>query len=644
MSEGISGNPSQRDASIDVTIASKNDPNLPAQQAVPGTSNVIEKTTEANKAEGYEDLKFPCEKCGKEYSKKKALDLHMTGAHNTKTITYTPGPVPCKSKMETKTRLSLKCDLCTFICKSNPSMNRHQETQHKTNTAQEQPEVKKRQMKSFTCPSCNSTFVSNYRMRNHIKEQHEGKNILSPERKIARTDDKEEEVKNVEDGTITIPREHMENLQDILLQTGKDKEDLEIKLAEGKRRMDNLEKENSKLEQENMYFKAENKKSYENITKIDMEYQKQILDMKKNDEEKNNVIKILKDQLVRQGAVPSISGPGGISSPKPPLAAAVAAPTPTAASPAVSPVADLETSLVNLAVTQNIAPNTPQDINMETPLDYPQTAPGDIAQPAPQDSSQTTLQGETREATENTVGEQLGDPTVQVDECVKNFRCQGNCEHIGCHIKKCEECSFQTDNERRLESHIRETHRITCFTCQDTFKTFSEMIEHRRLNHPSTKICSNFPNCERGDRCLYRHEGVINNVGTPDNQTQAPAGHITCRICLSEFYDKNEMMVHRKSDHLDKVGMCKNIEAGLKCRKGPMHCWYRHDRVIRTETTSRNNTEAPAFTVQNFPFRPTPQGGVVGQNQMQLQMIQQTLQAQQQQMSMMMTEIMRMRQ
>ena len=150
-------------------------------------------------------------------------------------------------------------------------MNRHQETQHKTNTAQEQPEVKKRQMKSFTCPSCNSTFVSNYRMRNHIKEQHEGKNILSPERKIARTDDKKEEVKNVEDGTITIPREHMENLQDILLQTGKDKEDLVIKLAEGKRRMENLEKENSKLEQENMYFKAENKKSYENITMIDMD-------------------------------------------------------------------------------------------------------------------------------------------------------------------------------------------------------------------------------------------------------------------------------------------------------------------------------------------------------------------------------------
>ena len=122
-----------------------------------------------------EDAKFCCEKCGKEYSKKRALDLHMKGAHNIKTITYTPGPVTSKTKLETKTRLSLKCDLCTFVCKSNPSMNKHLEMHHKTITGQERPEVKKRQMKTFTCPSCNSTFVSNYRMRNHMKEQHEGK-------------------------------------------------------------------------------------------------------------------------------------------------------------------------------------------------------------------------------------------------------------------------------------------------------------------------------------------------------------------------------------------------------------------------------------------------------------------------------------
>ena len=92
-------------------------------------------------------------------------------------------------------------------------------------------------MKTFTCPDCNSTFVSNYRMRNHIKEQHEGRNILSPERKSARIDNEQckEEEKSVEGVTVTILREEMENLQYMLLQTGKDKEDLITKVTEGHR-------------------------------------------------------------------------------------------------------------------------------------------------------------------------------------------------------------------------------------------------------------------------------------------------------------------------------------------------------------------------------------------------------------------------
>ena len=230
---------------------------------------------------------------------------------------------------------------------------------------------------------------------------------------------------------------------------------------------------------------------------------------------------------------------------------------------------------------------------------------------------------------------------------MENFQCAGNCQHIGCHIVKCEEWNFTTDNKKRLDNHIKEAHRITCFTCQDSFRTFSDMIEHRRVQHPSTKKCTNFPNCERGDLCLYRHEAPTNNavtVETQGNQAQVIAGAVTCRTCLSEFHDKNEMMIHRKNEHLDIVGMCKNITAGLNCRKGPVHCWYKHNQGSSPNTTPRNTTSVPAFNVENFPHGPTPQGAVVGQTQMQLQIIQQTLQAQQQQMSLLMTEIMRMRQ
>ena len=116
-------------------------------------------------------------------------------------------------------------------------MKKHVETHHKKNMTKEKPEEKKRLMKTFTCPGCNSTFVSKYRMRNHIKEQHEGRNILSPERKSARIDINQckEEAKTVEGVTITIHREEIENLQDVLLQTGKDKEDLILNVTEGQK-------------------------------------------------------------------------------------------------------------------------------------------------------------------------------------------------------------------------------------------------------------------------------------------------------------------------------------------------------------------------------------------------------------------------
>ena len=312
------------------------------------------------------------------------------------------------------------------------------------------------------------------------------------------------------------------------------------------------------------------------------------------------MIKILKDQLTKQGAVTSQSGAGGITSPVPPrevVQEAPAVPRSTAAPPAGS---------------------------------------SDTSRPATQETTESSLP-------EATAGQQPDNHPAQVDECVENVQCPGNCEHIGCHIIKCEECSFKTDSERRLESHIKESHRIICFTCKDAIRTFSDMIEHRRLNHPSTKKCSNFPNCERGDLCLYIHEGDTGDV-TQENQTQGINIPITCRICLSEFHDKNKMMIHRKSEHLIRVGMCKFFQAGLTCMKGPDHCWYRHNMMTTQMSTSRNNTTAPKFNVENFPFGPTPHGAVVGHSQMQLQIIQQTLQAQQQQMSLMMTEIMRMRQ
>ena len=64
----------------------------------------------------------------------------------------------------------------------------------------------------------------------------------------------------------------------------------------------------------------------------------------------------------------------------------------------------------------------------------------------------------------------------------------------------------------------------------------------------------------------------------------------------------------------------------LNCWKGPVNCWYRHDPPSASTLKKTIATPSFKFNLQNFPVGPTPQAGVVGQEQTQLQLIQQTLQ------------------
>ena len=156
-----------------------------------------------------------------------------------------------------------------------------------------------------------------------------------------------------------------------------------MKVTEGQKRMQNLEKENMKLDQENKYFKAENEKNNGHINKLNLEYKQQVQDMSNKYKEQDNVIKILKDQLFRQGAITSESGAGGISSPKP--------------SQAGTPVADLEISLVSLTVSQEASQPAPGQNSLAASQHAPSQLPRTPLRPPcrtppgkPKDRNQTT--------------------------------------------------------------------------------------------------------------------------------------------------------------------------------------------------------------------------------------------------------------
>ena len=209
----------------DVPLVKEEDQNISADSVVLATTNPTSSNKEANG--------FLCDRCDKSFpNNKSAKDLHMQRIHNIQTLQSTPGPV--------RTRPSTKCNWCSYICKTKPSMNKHIELFHKDKREHFVKDKKvtpkqaplKRQLTYFTCSKCNSTFDNNHRMKNHMKAQHEGKHTLSPERKVVKQLHEEDATKKdnnkgyncKHEDTIQIDRNKYENLQDLLLQSGQENE------------------------------------------------------------------------------------------------------------------------------------------------------------------------------------------------------------------------------------------------------------------------------------------------------------------------------------------------------------------------------------------------------------------------------------
>ena len=49
----------------------------------------------------------------------------------------------------------------------------------------------------------------------------------------------------------------------------------------------------------------------------------------------------------------------------------------------------------------------------------------------------------------------------------------------------------------------------------------------------------------------------------------------TCNTCKDNFESKNELMMHRKKEHVEKVQVCWNFVSS-KCQFVEDLCWFRH--------------------------------------------------------------------
>ena len=173
----------------------------------------------------------------------------------------------------------------------------------------------------------------------------------------------------------------------------------------------------------------------------------------------------------------------------------------------------------------------------------------------------------------------------------------------------CNDCNFQTNTSASLRNHLQLSgHQpskkiqdtvgqlITCHTCSDKFTNKWALMNHRRDNHPSNRVCRYFlkNECIHGDvNCWYKH-----TTKEQESSRELKLTHVNqhkCYVCANEFQSKSTLMSHMKTEHSTDI-VCKKFIEGL-CDRGSETCWYQHRSLtINSSSHPKSTTKSNVLT------------------------------------------------
>ena len=170
----------------------------------------------------------------------------------------------------------------------------------------------------------------------------------------------------------------------------------------------------------------------------------------------------------------------------------------------------------------------------------------------------------------------------------------------------CMSCDFQTNQESLLKSHINFKHTkeqdrevVNCDICDMKFMSFWSLRNHKRDIHGPQEDCFFFSKkrCKFGASCWKIHGPNVNK------------DLFTCFACKSSFKTINELMKHRKREHLELCKPCSPKEGNCCFENEPDRCWFIHQEFhqlgekeappIRSPSTQLNQSSQSNQTNQS---------------------------------------------
>ena len=133
---------------------------------------------------------------------------------------------------------------------------------------------------------------------------------------------------------------------------------------------------------------------------------------------------------------------------------------------------------------------------------------------------------------------------------------------------------------------------LKCYTCNLEFRSYHDLMEHRKEEHPSHKTCRYFIKGEclfSAEECWYLHEdrSATNNSGPHKDEK--------CYGCKTTFPTKFDLMERKKTSHMCKTP-CLKFQNG-NCDRSAETCSFTH---VFSTTQSSSTSPQPNVWAQSL--------------------------------------------